>query len=810
MAQHVPHVGIGAPLAPSAASAAAAALDLELLQLCFDESEFGSLQGALRSHTSAEEEAAVEAEDFNPQLFVASKLEHVTPDVLERDLATYSRHLEAAVLKCVHEEVHEAFVDVSGQLVSMEPTIRRVQQPLVDMATRVAKARVALEEARGAARSALNVAVSHELSRSFFALLLEASLVHNKIHQGIENARAAMAATASRPTPQASPNANGNGHHHDDGGDGHATAAASPPTHSSPTVASPYPLAVSDVAAGDAAVYRDLMFLCAASVRLAQVVEQLQHVTPSSSNQLVAADDIAAAKDVARLATQDSHAVHELVCGYFAGAYAAYAKSPSAETGDALKQATDLFRHLDDEEGLAVYFKEKIVRPIVEEVITWRNASHVVKASFAETENLFAQLIRTLRSTVLVALPLIQQRLGSSISLLATALWPAVCDTISKRLTSFFAPGLPNAFHKAFSLGASLVAAVEDCCQSPAELELLRTSRDMAFWRGKWNVDVYHQLRRNELNERVAQKKYLEPPFVAVVGGSTAPFTIPQFHGVVSEVEWLLDAEQVFIYPAQDKFIRDVCDLVSRLVAAVKDNAKAAGPLDVIEMVRNCNELARTIDSTFEPALSAAMSADPKVVAPIVNFLRKIVDSGAAALRQSLVAGLNDKVMLGLTQVVSLKRYFTTQNATMPTEPSAYMHDAFREVENFKAEANRRSALSVEECNALVGEVILKTTRAFHTEVQKTLALAKKQQESLDRLKKPGPSNGAVDADKLPPREKIVKQLYLDIEEYAKQLRKFNVNKETYEPYKGLMGLVYARTQWLMGDRQDPEPADVV
>ena len=186
--------------------------------------------------------------------------------------------------------------------------------------------------------------------------------------------------------------------------------------------------------------------------------------------------------------------------------------SPSPPTGEVVAPAPAAaglrrfshllrtYRLLGDERELAVLYRDVIVRPLIESVISWRAVGEARKSQAAIAQML-AAVKSVLSGRVLHMVPLLRDTFGGAISPIADIVWTAVCDTLVKRLVFLFSPSLPDTLHANYTAAHEILSLLEAHCESPRELLALRGSSDTAMWLRKWNLDVYLVQRTQEVNE---------------------------------------------------------------------------------------------------------------------------------------------------------------------------------------------------------------------------------------------------------------------------------------------------------------------
>eukprot|EP01062_Namystynia_karyoxenos_P062257 TRINITY_DN55172_c0_g1_i1.p1 TRINITY_DN55172_c0_g1~~TRINITY_DN55172_c0_g1_i1.p1 ORF type:complete len:875 (+),score=356.39 TRINITY_DN55172_c0_g1_i1:68-2626(+) len=138
-----------APAAGPAAGTPAAEGDARLYHLCFDPAEFR------------------DEEEFTPAAFLVEKRRHVPIETLRRDLETYREHLQDQVVHLVNTDVYDTFLSVTNKLRQREGELRRLQAPLPEMAHRIGAACDKLRERKDSVGLKLNELAALEHHRRF-------------------------------------------------------------------------------------------------------------------------------------------------------------------------------------------------------------------------------------------------------------------------------------------------------------------------------------------------------------------------------------------------------------------------------------------------------------------------------------------------------------------------------------------------------------------------------------------------------------------------------------------------------------------
>lgn len=759
---------------------------LALLQLCFDERE-------------------VSDEEFDPVAFVGEKQQYVPLDTLAKDLRTFSSYLDQRIVKHIHDDVHEAFVAISGQLVGMEGQVRQTHAPLLEIQQRVGQARIVLEEKRAVIASLVDDARRLERERTFYTGLVQIVLMHNTACDIVEQivwqtpTPPVVTSSGSGPTSPAS-RGTGSGGHNDEADAEEAMVAE---------------------------VLRNTPLLQRAACEVQQMMDVCNECVPPSD---AAAEEYAT---YAAVVAEAAAAFGKLLDDAMVRAYRAYIALPASDRTAALVAVLEVYQQLGDSARWCAHFRDSIVRPIVEDVVPWK-ASATAKQDPAEAQRLVQGLCDRLTRDVLPIVPLARRIFGKEGSaVLHTGIWPAIADTIQKRMRFLFVASLPNAFHKNFCLAHRVTALLEAVCSTPEELADLRHCPDSAMWMKEWNMEVYHTLRVDEFNGKLAPS--------AVVAGASATFHNASLTRLVAAVQWLLSPD-VLLYPLAAKFARDAVHAIRKALVVLADPSGAhAGappptspPLDVLSVCRAVNDV-KIFSTTFAgvtlPALLAAATKESveslpalAAVATLVGQMcTNTVNTMAAALSKALI----DSTMTKLSHIKSVKSAYTMTKRLMATERSAYLTGALDSIAAFRNTVRDAKMMTDAEVSTIVVGVLTELSRLLHGLVKEILVSARKAQESLDKLKKrsaAGVSAAAAAAAATPAaagstpgvrptmenatdRDKIVVQLYLDIHEFGSMMRPLGVHKESFAPLQPLLKLV-RRANWILGD-DIPEPAEI-
>lgn len=858
---------------------------LQLLQLCFGEHEFGTHEVSAddgRTAISADAAGIAAAEgdagsvgrdgkdeasdgvvanvvvlDYNPVEFIDEKLQHgISLDVLCSDLATFERHLQSRILQHVHEDVYEAFVSVSGELVGVDEQLTRVCQPLLTSKHRIESAMQTLAEQEHRVVSTIEAAETQELHRQFHVGVVNALLTHDTLCDSVD-------ALERRPFFSM------------------LKEATSSSATARPALARNALPAEDDVAALRAVVVDlfDLEGVVRRTVvpppldRVDGKTLQATHVAELEELQVITE---AAHKHIVGILSQAFLAVHSV---YSSLAATVPATPPTLPEGPVhfLRCFMELFAIIGPQE-FATLYRDQVVRAAAEEVLSWKASAQARGASVEQSAALIDELCRQLEATLLPLAQVMRDVFGSPHvcqggttdaattvgSTTATLLpiphifWPPVCNTVVSRMMWLFLSGNPVTFHKHFTAAHRVLSLMEGQCSTIIELQALRSATETTLWMHKWNVDVYHTIRANEASEKIAP---LIAAFKAAAaaasnaaifteGGSSASvesgaaFALKATQGVADVVLWLF-SDEVFLFPISHRLLRNAMIFVVDYVREIVDVSKAAlerlggdGSGDASAklfgaVLGDCETLASSfVPETLRRAVEAATGdtlASCPIMSNIFTLTRDAVHKhGVTAVRAAIVSSLVTRCDAVLQNVKTVKATYSHTKKPMPSAPSWYVSGVFEPLTKFKAVAG--AGMPLPKLQTLTREAIDEVTSRLRAYTKETIISARKMEESLGKLRRKreeaktaaavsgaldGSNNNAATSSKTltvetaTDRDKMVVQLYLDAHEYGSLLRPFGVNKESYAPLQSVLKLC-RRAEWLLGGAVDgAEPAEV-
>lgn len=838
--------------------------DLMLLQLCFDVGEFDDAEASPISSQQQQLPA------FDPFAFVASRQQHVPLEQLETDLEKYRGHLNAAMLTCVHDQVYESFTHVAAQLGNTSKRLGTVKAPLAHTQRRLEHSAAAVTASVQQVNSALDAAVEAELERRFFAARIESALLARQMQSFFTSTAATsplVAALSSAATPRRQATS--------------AVAAASPGNTQHTQQQQQLFYSPSTVSA---LIAEKLPGACQSMHRLDELVADMRSCMNGDAQRL----EIAAfAEKCAELEAQ----LLSMMCVAFDSCYQHHqnhhhhpvtdvtndnsdildlsslspssASSSSSPVAD-MQRLCELFCAVGRAAQFVDHFRDAIVRPLVEDVLSWRAASQA-RASPEDAAKLLERLNSALETGPLGIVPLLQRALAggsddatattaasTAAPLIIIASWAATSDTLMKRAIFLFNAGTPAHYYKHYVAANKLLSAHEVKCSSATELCALRTCAEVSLWTRKWNAEVYHALRQSELNDLVSKALSAPDTFApsASPSSSSSGFQTAAFTAVFDAVKRTIDPDGgIFLFALQHRFLRDVCASIQALVAKSQgalegggggggggsENESSTNVVALWGRIRHdLQALSNSIATQFPPLLEAGTSgawsdANSAILSPQA-FVALLVEEVGAAVEQLdavVKAGVVRRCMSNLSSVRLVPAAFTMTNKSVPSEPSAFTRNALAPLKNFHTALLGGGAVVSQLQQRLIEDAASDILGQYSVVIKELVISSKKSQESFENMKRArlGKAGAAATAaatagetaatvatkqKQATDRDKIIVQLHFDIGALATELRSMGIHKERFGPFKQLEGLVKQRAEWVLSGYEGDEPDEII
>eukprot|EP00040_Diaphanoeca_grandis_P037914 m.251337 g.251337 ORF g.251337 m.251337 type:complete len:737 (-) comp33894_c0_seq1:176-2386(-) len=453
-----------------------------------------------------------------------------------------------------------------------------------------------------------------------------------------------------------------------------------------------------------------------------------------------------------------------------------FRKGIEADDIDILRQCLRTYSIIDKIDEVQILFRDLVVAPFATTAITKEVTSSL------SLEDMYKNILSFIHERCRIPMQIVSQLNISGCDFLVNSVWPEIAEALSK-LTFIFAHGIADEFHKNYTTTEAFISDFEKLCGTRMGVERLRAHPAYLAFRKRWSIQVYYQLRFQEiagefetkLSEPLVEQMKSESQDDFKLGASTLLFeTITRC--------W---SPSVYIPGLCHRFWKLTLQLLARYTTWVSSQAGGAEPIsNILVLIQDSTNIQTKtlalLDTVIKPELVTVIASGLEVSA-----LKKALDDSCEQLQNA-----SNEVQKGALSILTSacethvrgsmgvnKRYRHTKKPT-PETPSEYIEKILLPIKTFVGEYGTR----IGNCKRdWVVPVCRSTTKRFEENVTKLLADEAKMEERLSSLKKIKRGKRNVkenNSESMSDHDKIRLQLWLDVTAFTTELEFIDVSRD--------------------------------
>lgn len=707
---------------------------------------------------------------FDSESYISDLRRYVPFDTLRTELKSHLAALKSELVELINRDYTD-FVNLSTKLVDVDGAVLRMRMPLSDLRVKLLAIKESVQAALAALQGGLERRAQASAARHMLELLLDTSHVLSKVEKlllelegmGAEDGRLAESGAGKIPLGM-----NGTAALREAGVDGGTAAMGLEESRS-----------------------RLLERIASEMNRLKFYVARAQDLpfVQAMEKRIRAAEEALAAQ-LRQCLENSLERRDEAVLFHCLRAYAALDNTAGAE---------EAFRGAVVAPQIAT-----ILPPLPAKSAAAQAGSNMLAPIYAELEHHVEVDCRFLLNLASAANSGLH-----SFDFLSNSILREVHVAIQHSRPGAFSPGKLEEFLANYKASLNFLSFLEGYCPSQAMVVAFRQHPAYADFMKQWNLGVYFNLRFREIAG--ALDAALTTPIAAVSNKSVeqAPKLALQASCVLWESLLRCWHEDVFISSVSDKFLRLTLQLLSRYTAWLdaglaarklqqSDGASGgewglvASAEDFVLVQHDVGALAAAVEGP-ELAGILPLLLGPAVPADVQEASQQIVVAAAKSLLQR-VEGISDvltdvvaeKCVEVLRQLKGITATYRMTNKPLPVRHSHYVLGVLQPLRGF-IDGERATCLSQQARRELITWVAERVTSRYDEMARELVTMARKTEESLLRLRRD--RRGATadpSISNISDTDKITMQLFLDVQEYGRQLARFNVNPGEVPSYVSL------------------------
>lgn len=470
---------------------------------------------------------------------------------------------------------------------------------------------------------------------------------------------------------------------------------------------------------------------------------------------------------------------------------------------------------IDNTRNAEEIFRTTIVAPLIEKIIPHGSSGLIGVASGDELEADFQEMKQCIEKdcTFLLSISSRENSGFHVFDFLANSILREVFTAIQKGKPGAFSPGRPTEFLKNYKSSIDFLSHLEGYCTSRYAVSKFRAEPVYIDFMKQWNLGVYFSLRFQEIAGAldsalmasslvVVQDSHLED-------GKFPALTLKQSVTLLESLRscW---SEDVLVLSCSDKFLRLSLQLLSRYSswmsygfnarksgnrnAPGSDWAFSAGPEDLLYIIHDVKLLADEVCGDYIGHVMKLLSSCPsEVLDPVKQSMlqsAKSLENMIPLVIKSIIDALVEKSVEALLQLKGISATYRMTNKPLPVRHSPYVSAILHPLKAFLEGDRAATYLDDATKHELLQGAALEITKSYNELASELVNVARKTESSLQRLRqgaqrRTGASSDVPDQN-VSNADKIGMQLFLDIQEYGRNLAALGVDAAKIKDYQSL------------------------
>ncbi|XP_074278563.1 conserved oligomeric Golgi complex subunit 2 [Silene latifolia] len=471
---------------------------------------------------------------------------------------------------------------------------------------------------------------------------------------------------------------------------------------------------------------------------------------------------------------------------------------------------------IDNTKNAEEIFRTTIIAPLVEMVIPHSSSGSIDASSGDELEADYQKIKKYIEKdcTFLLRISFRENSGFHVFDFLANSILKEVLLAIQKGKPGALSPGRPTEFLRNYKSSLDFVSHLEGYCTSRYAVAKFRSEAVYIDFMKQWNLGVYFSLRFQEIAgalDSALAVPNLEVAQSSDYGDVNLPaLTLTQSVTVLKSLRscW---SEDVLVLTCSDKFFRLSLQLLSRYsnwlssglharTSASRDGSTGSGwaisaaPEDFIYVLHDVKVLVTEVTGNYLEHVTKVLSSCPAdVLEPIKQSILlsgRSLENMVPLATQSITKTLVAKSEEDLNQLKGITATFRMTNKPLPVRHSPYVSGILRPVKAFLEGERATTYLDDATKRELLQSTVFKITEQYYELASEVVANAKKAESSLLKIRRGaqrrgGASSNASDTN-LSDTVKISTQLFLDIQEYGRNLAALGIDATEVPAYRSL------------------------
>lgn len=471
---------------------------------------------------------------------------------------------------------------------------------------------------------------------------------------------------------------------------------------------------------------------------------------------------------------------------------------------------------IDNTTSAEEIFRTTIVAPLIQKIIPHGASTVVAGSSIDELKNDYQQIKQCVEKDCKFLLEISSaENSGLHVfDFLANSILKEVLSALQKGKPGVFSPGRPPEFLKNYKSSLDFLAYLEGYCPSRSAVAKFRAEAIYVEFMKQWSVGAYYSLRLQEiagdLNSALTTTSLVPIQNINSGQRNSRELTLKQS---VTLLECLRSCwrEDVLVLSHADRFLKLSLQLLSRysnwlssgLAARKKGNAVSSSgcewavsavPEDFIYIIHDINCLASEVCGDY---LGQVLQILSSCSAAVLDSVKQSILHGGKSLEDlvplvinTIIEALVEKSVEDLRQLKGITATYRMTNKPLPVRHSPYVSAVLRPLKVLLEGERATIYLTRETRNELLLGAATEITGRYYELAADLVSVARKTESSLQRIRQGAQRRAGASSDmsdnNVSDTGKICMQLFLDIQEYGRNLAALGVEAATIPAFCSL------------------------
>ncbi|KAF8785755.1 Conserved oligomeric Golgi complex subunit 2 like protein [Argiope bruennichi] len=453
-----------------------------------------------------------------------------------------------------------------------------------------------------------------------------------------------------------------------------------------------------------------------------------------------------------------------------------------------------IYSYISEENKVESIFRASVVRPVMKNLITQNN---ITKLGLEKVLNDILNFIPNTCNDVLKMTRRTNKdsEIVPGYDFLVNAVWPEIIEAFQYIAPVYlYSLGDPQQFHQNYCAFMKFLDEFEHICGVQSSVVKLRGQATYKEFIQKFNLDVYFQIRFQEIAGSF-ERNLFEERLIKEANNTNLTYNLKATVSLWSCIN-LCWSDSIYLPFLKRDFWRLTIQLLFRYnkyIHCCLKNIKEE-TFELALLIKDVESLVPALKKFFYEIIQKKLDCESlnDIVKAAVEEIMVLLNEIPTAASKVIVRILVEKCTSHLKLITSIPQRFRKTNREIPSKPSPYVSLVLTPLTEFSV--GTKSVLPTKWCKYCELQVTDEIMKQCVILMQDVLTSIKKMEDSLKILKrardKPAHNTGQISSGAVTDDDKIRRQLAIDVTYFEELILKLGLQVSDLKSFKELKDLV--------------------